>query len=259
MEQGFLITSFIDNIDHLNCLDICIQSILQFYIQKQIVVIVSYNSNLDLISLLESKYPEIIFEKDTPKCPAICLTFYFINKNKYFKKTIVIHDSMTIRKPINVDTIEKIKFLWHFTNHRVHWHTIEEPRTEYNIMNNIKTHDDLILHMANKYIDIPEFKIFFNEIYYKKNLWVGCFGSTYILNSEFLQKLQEKTHIIELLQHFNDNRERRAAESVLAIACSYALNEHILDSYDGLYFDGINHSNHGISEHITKRMNSFNR
>jgi len=260
MDQGFIITSYVENSDHLNCLDECIQSILKFYDQKQIIVIVSYGSSFDLIKQLEDKYNNIIFEKNGPiSVPAISLSFYYIAKNNYFKKTVVIHDSMKLRKPINVDDVDTIQFLWHFTNHRIHWHTIQEPRTEYNILNNINTHDDLILHMANKYIDIPEFKSFFNNFYWRKDLWVGCFGLTYILDSDYLKQLQEKTHIIELLQNFKDNRERRAAESVLSIACAYTCDNLICDSFDGLYYDGMNYSNNGQSEHLIKRMNSFNR
>ena len=46
---------------------------------------------------------------------------------------------------IDLELID-FKFIWHFTNHRIHWDIPQEPQTEYNILNSIVTHTDLIKH-----------------------------------------------------------------------------------------------------------------
>ena len=64
-----------------------------------------------------------------------------------FDKAVFIQDSMLLNKKLeNIDNIDNIKFIWHFTNHRIHWDIIKEPRSEYNTANNIVTHTNLINH-----------------------------------------------------------------------------------------------------------------
>ena len=75
----------------------------------------------------------------------------------------------------NIDDIN-LKIYLTFTNHRIHW-DIEEPKTEYNLKNNIITHTDLIRHnILRDYCDNKEFKNFIDKLN-KKNEWCGCFGS----------------------------------------------------------------------------------
>lgn len=168
---------------------------------------------------------------------------YYLNQ-RFCEKMVFLHDSMILMKPLkNYGTVQDIAFLWHFTNHRVHWHEITEPVTEYNTLNDIVTHDDLVHHLVNKYMNTNrEFSDYFNQIYYQKNLWVGCFGAMCIITHEFLVKIQAKTDLLSFLDIVDNRRYRCALESILAIASQYTANRVIDTSFDGLYYDGVYHN-----------------
>jgi len=57
-------------------------------------------------------------------------------------------------------------------------------------------------------------------------------------------EFDNKTGIIEILKNFNNNRLRRASESIFALACLYVLGDDVFEkAYDGLYYDGVNPQN----------------
>jgi hypothetical protein len=170
------------------------------------------------------------------------VTYYFFLNNKSHQKAVIMQDSMCLENKLeNIDKINTISYLWHFTNHRLHWSLILESPTEYNLNNKIFSHDDLIVDCIKKFIHKPGFKKFCQDIYYQKDKWSGCFGCLSIIDFDFLNLLQEKTDIVNILSHMNNNRLRRAGESLFSLACTFVLNDEIFEkSYDGLYYDGIN-------------------
>ena len=247
---GFLITSYLENKQHLMCLFECIQSILCFYKEEQIVILFAKGTYEEGVKEVALKYPNTkrVFCDGTATMNSL--------QHIYFDKTIILHDSMTIKQSIPFYSVTDVQFLWYFTNHRLQWSTIEEPKTEYNSTHGIKTHDDLIIHLFKKYAkgDFLEWAL---DMYWKKDEWVGCFGNTCIITKEFVQKLDEKTGIISILSNLSDNRERRAAESIFSLACKYVITG--IDVLDGLYYDGYGYSNNGEGKFITKRVQSFER
>ena len=57
------------------------------------------------------------------------ITLLNINQNELDQLNVTVKD--------NIENIKDIKYLWHFTNHKLHWDIIYEAKTEFNIMNNI--------------------------------------------------------------------------------------------------------------------------
>jgi hypothetical protein len=137
--------------------------------------------------------------------------------------------------------IKSLKFMWHFTNHRVHWDGIIEDRTKYNIDNNIITHTDLIKHNLIKYYSsVPHFLIFGLHMADDKHKWVGCMGYMCVINKECLIKMNLEIDFANIFLKFNTRRERVVNESIFSIICHYLLlNTNFEDSYDGLYYDGL--------------------
>jgi hypothetical protein len=225
----------------------------------------SYDTFCESVQSLQSLYPTIpkvfFYNKDTSfdisqldfiqRDPSIRLVtkrycegemnvYKHFYEEHYFDLGILLHDSFVLKKPFeNLETIKDINYIWYFTNHRLHWHTILEEKTEYNIKHNIITHDDLILHLVKQSYDPShEFYKYFVETYPKKEEWVGCYGSLSIIRHDFLREVQEKTQFFNILPNIKDKRDRIAMESFLALVFQYTLGK-IPTAYDGLYYDGI--------------------
>ena len=241
MKLGFIIPTCCREDVHLRQLHRCIQSIKQYYSTKHIILI---NDSIEKYNLknefVDDKYIHII--ESYNKGSADQQVFKILLETDLFDKAIFMQDSMILNKKLdNIDNIG-FKFIWHFTNHRVHWDIIKEPRTEYNIKNNIISHTDLIKHnILRDYTYNKDFQKFCIDKLNKKNEWVGCFGNLCIINKEYLEKLNNNINFIELFTNSTSNRDRRVNESIFSLICYYCLpNKKFEDSYDGLYFDGKN-------------------
>ena len=238
---GFIVAACTRTVEHAETLKQCIQSLDNY----QVVIIVDFTSNMELIDEISKQFPKVLFERNTPKVPADMLLLSYFYEKKYFDVAILLQDSMRLIQPIPADLIlsSKINYIWHFTNHRLHWSLIKEPQTPYNIMNKIETHDDLIIHLINLYVEDKTLKDYLIKEYWKKNTWSGSLGCSCVIAHKELCVLQEKTHIIELMSKMTDNRRRRAMESLFPLCCSYHLGGHQNFSFDGLYYDGKYHNN----------------
>jgi len=150
-----------------------------------------------------------------------------------------------------------VKYLWHFTNHRVHWDQIKEPSGEFNKTHNINTHNDLVKYCINRYVTDSKIRDYCLELLNNKTKWSGCFGCLTIINHNFIKKMDTLTKINDIMMNMDTNRKRRVVESIFPMICQYMLNKEIHTSFDGLYYDGKNGGHGLISEHIEKK--SFNR
>lgn len=237
---GFIIPSYCDSDLHLAQLKRCIKSIIGFHPKNNIIVIDDHSKVNLTKSLSEFKNVKVVISP--VKGAGDMVTYDVFRNNHDFQKAVIFQDSMTLEKKLeDIDEIDDINYIWYFTNHRLHWHKIPEPKNEYNIANNINVHDDAVLDAINKLIKKSDFKSYALEKYHKKNEWSGCFGCLGIVDYEFVSELNKKTGIVDILMNFNNNRTRRVAESIFALACQFVLGDKVFEkAYDGLYFDGVN-------------------
>ena len=239
MEFGFIIPTCCRKDIHLRQLQRCINSIRKFYPHKHIILINDSIEKYELIKeFVNDKHIRII--ESYNKGSADQQVFKVLLDTDLFDKAVFIQDSMLLNKKLeNIENID-FKFIWHFTNHRIHWDIIKEPRSEYNTANNIVTHTNLINHnILSDYGDNKEFITFALDRLKNKDKWVGCFGSLCIINKKNLIKLNNKIHFIEKFTKSVSNRDRRVNESIFSLICHYIFPENNFeDSYDGLYYDG---------------------
>lgn len=252
---GFIVLTHARLPEHTESLINCVTSIRKHYpdqIANPIVLLDDSspipvpNSVLDIPGLKRVLVPD--------RASAEAAPFKYYLHNRFCEKMVFLHDSMILLKPLENTDNENISFLWHFTNHRVHWSEITEPITAYNTIHDIVTHDDLINHLVKKYMcKNKDFSDYFNRIYYQKNLWVGCFGAMCLISHEFLVKMQDKTDLLSFLNIVDNRRYRCALESILSIAAQYTLGRAIEGSLDGLYYDG-NYHNGFITDTFHKNV-----
>lgn len=239
MDLGFIIPTCCREDVHLRQLHRCINSIRKFYLDNNIILINDSPEKYDIVKIF-SAHKNIHVIKSYKKGSADQQVFKVLLETTLFDKALFIQDSMLLNKKLeNIENID-FKFIWHFTNHRVHWDIIKEPKTEYNIKNKILSHTDLIRYnVLRDYGHNEEFQKFCIDKLNKKNEWVGCFGSLCIMNKENLKKLNDKINFIELFTNSTSNRDRRVNESIFSIGCYYCFpNKNFEDSYDGIYYDG---------------------
>lgn len=243
MNYGFIIPICIRSCIHFNQLKRCINSIRNFY--ENIKIILIDDSNIEYTKQIKHYFKvdnNIVIKESLIKGSADQQIFKVFLDTELFEKAIFIQDSMLINKKLEgIDSVN-LNFIWHFTNHRIHWDMINEPKTEYNIKNNIKTHTELIIHnVLRDYNENKQFQDYVISKLKNKNEWCGCFGSLCIIDKKTLITLNENTNFIDKFINSNSNRDRRANESIFSLVCHFYFPEiNFENSYDGLYFDGYN-------------------
>ena len=239
----FIVSTCIKNNIHLKQLNRCIQSIIIYHPSKFIYIINDSDESylLEIINLIKN-IKNVLLVESKIKGSADQQVFNLITKiNDEFSHYIIMQDSMFLNQSLdNIDKIEDVNFLWHFTNHRIDWDKIHEPYSDFNKNNKIITHTDLIrYHLINNYFEDTNFLKYALQSLINKNTWVGCFGNCCIITKKCVKFLNEKTNFSEKFINNNTNRERRVNESIFSLICHYYFPQNYQLSYDGLYYDGI--------------------
>jgi len=245
MVIAFVIPTCVRNTVHANQLIRCLNSINKYHTNSPIYLINACLEPYDkLINKLNNIYKNIRIKESIKKGCGEQQTFKVIldSDDDNITHFIIMQDSMILNKKLtNIEEIKDVKFLMHFTNHRIHWDEIIEPITEYNKKHNITTHTSSIEHYVKR--DYSEDKNFINyviEALNKKNTWCGCFGNCCIITKNCVEYLNNKSKFTEKFINYVEKRERLVNESVIALLCHYYLpKNNYEESYDGLYYDGI--------------------
>lgn len=143
---------------------------------------------LDNTTIIQSEYPG----------RAELLPYYYFHKYHFAEKVLVIHDSLFLNSVINVDSVNNFEFIWDFEH----------------------TWDDNI--------GIPEIlRKFpggekFVELYFKKNLWKGCYGVMSVMSWDFLDKMNTECNLFNvLLESITDRANRMRLERIWGVLCTY--------------------------------------
>lgn len=247
MSVVFVVTACVSNELHKNQLTRCIDSIRKYHNNNMIYLINDSNiQHDDYIHALISTYENIKLVPSYNKgCGEQQIFKFILDCEEIDKKDniIYIHDSVIVKRDFdNVMDIKTIQFLWHFTNHRVHWDKIIEQCAQYNIENNVVTHTDLVKHYLKKYYNTN--KQFLNYALHMmdyKNKWVGCMGYMCLINKECLINMNNIINFADIFVKFNTRKERVINESIFSIICHYIFSDiNFENSYGGLYYDGYN-------------------
>lgn len=240
----FLIPSCIKNELHLNQLFRCVEFIRRHHLMNNIYIINDSDDEMDdIYTHLSYMYNNVIIIKSQYRSRGELLCLKYILDHGDDEQYVVMHDSMLLYEPLtNIESIKTIKFLWTFTNHMIDWDTILEERTEYNIKNNIITHTDLLNHIIKYDYSInKDFQEFAYDLLIHKYKWHGCMGLCYITNKKTITYMNDILPFIDIFLNKNTIRNRVCCESIFSIICYYIFkDEKFEESYDGLYYDGIN-------------------
>lgn len=172
----------------------CYNCIRNFYDNKIYII----DDNSDKKYLTNHKTTNCYVINSEYKKRGELLPYFYYLSNKFCRRLIVLHDSMFIKKKLNFKNINGYK---NFTR---------------------------IFSFSNKCynIDIEYFKLFCDNIkngdtvfkYHKNNInkLIGCFGVCYIIEYDFLKKIDDKYNIKNLIKVIDNRDKRKTLERFLS-------------------------------------------
>lgn len=223
---GFIVITYCESDYHIKTLRECISSIRKYH--KNEIVIIDDGSPLE--TNLFGDIADIKWYKSEVKGYELS-PYYMYLKYKYFDKAIILHDSMHLKEEIKMDDSD-IKIIWSISENRQLTKTylnvnLIEPQTNYNRDFNIKTDKDLMVHLVSNLED-SYFKEQFENFMNQSNSWLGCFGLMTMIKHEFLEKMENETHILSVIPHIKNRRDRQALERIFGIVIKYMYDYKIL-------------------------------
>jgi len=165
------------------------------------IVIIDDNSNYDFVKQ-EFDYKNVqIVQSEFPGRGEL-LPYYYYLKHKFFANALIIHDSVFLHKRINYEKLNGINVipLWFF----------------YSDTENIENTQRIVSYLKNSYI--INNKITKNDniniLGMKMNEWFGCFGVQSYINLSFLERIQDKYNIMNLINAVKCRADRCCLERI---------------------------------------------
>jgi hypothetical protein len=126
------------------------------------------------------------------------LPYYYLLKDKYVSKALILQDSMFLNTMIKKDSITSYKFLYEF-----------DPNKFGRDIQNIEK----ILDSTKKPLELKEFL--------KTDTWRGCWGTCSVITLAFLEKLDAELGISNLVSVIKTRADRMCLERAFGLMCMY--------------------------------------
>ena len=210
MTFGFIILRHVNSEKTNKYWNESVRCIRKLYPFKKIVVI-DDNSKQEFVKP-DFEYTNVQYiQSEFPQRGEI-LPYYYFHKHRFFDNAIIIHDSVFIQLRFNFDLFNKIKVLplWHFSgsrdeNYTNSLHLTRVLKNNYKIQENLKgakTKEFVTLGMNNT------------------TNWYGCFGVQTYINYEFLNYIQTKYNVFNLLKVVKNRTDRCCLERIMGVIFS---------------------------------------
>lgn len=209
MTYGFIITRHVNSEETNKYWNQSVKLIRRFYPMKQIIII-DDNSNQDFI-VSEFEYNNLTIIQSEYPARGELLPFIYYLKYKWFDNAVIIHDSVFIHKRIPFEIFKyPVLPLWH------------HPKDKENINNMVR----IVSKLKNNYK-------FYSKIYDRdvnilgmnSNKYNICFGCQCFINLRFLEKLEIKYNITNLVNVVRCRTDRCSLERIMGLLFSEEFKE----------------------------------
>lgn len=195
---GFIITRHVNSENTNNYWNNCVKLLRTFYPNAKIVII-DDNSDYNFVKA-EFEYKNIeIIQSEFPKRGEL-LPYYYFLKHKFFDNAIIMHDSVFIHKRVKFEQLKGLNVLplWHFPSDR------DNVNNSIRIVRSLKNNLQISkkLKSENLMVDMPNQK------------WIGCYGVQCYINLKFLERIEEKYNITNMLSAVNCRSDRCCLERI---------------------------------------------
>ena len=189
---GFIILRHVNNKKTNEYWIESVKCIRKLYPENKILII-DDNSNYNFITNpFPDTYNITVINSEHPKRGEL-LPYYYYLHNKLFDVAIIIHDSVLIKKHLDL-SFHRYKFLWSFESHVCKAQTIGDETTLINAFND------------------SELKKFHET----RTLWDGCFGAMSLITHDYLVNINKKYDISKLIPLITCRKHRQGFERVFA-------------------------------------------
>lgn len=205
MDFGFIITRHVNSETTNKYWNQCVKLIRSIYPTRQIIII-DDNSNQDLIKS-DYEYQNItIIQSEYPARGELLPYFYYL-RYKWFPSAVIIHDSVFIHKRIRFDKFNiGVMPFWHHIYDNENQNNIiriasaltNNKRIIYKLSQNKKNNNILGLKTSNDNFNL-------------------CFGCQCYIKLPFLEFLQQKYQITNLVNVVHNRLDRCSLERVLGL------------------------------------------
>ncbi len=195
---GFIVTRHVNSVNTNMYWNHCVKLLRTLYPLRKIIII-DDNSNYEYVKP-EFEYKNIeVVKSEYPKRGEL-LPYYYFLKNKYFENAVIIHDSVFFHKRINFEDFGGINVLplWFFYPDR---ENIENTKR---ISKNLRNYIALDSKLNN---DISLLGL-------STDKWYGCFGVQSYINLKFLERIESKYGITNLIKVVNCRADRCSLERI---------------------------------------------
>lgn len=229
MNFGFIITRHVNSITTNKYWNQCIKLIRTHYPLKPIKII-DDNSDYSFVSS-DFDYTNIeIIQSEYPKRGELLPYIYFL-KYKWFKNAVILHDSVFIHKRIPFEKFTyQVMPLWH------HQYDKENLNNLIRISSNLKNNYYLKQKLQGSELNILGIQ--------KNDKFDLCFGVQSYINLHFLEMLEKKYKITNLVNVINNRTDRCGLERIMGLLFCQE-------------YPALNHVK-SIFGHINKHHKSFN-
>jgi hypothetical protein len=211
MTFGFIVLRHVNSELTNNYWNECIQCIRRLYPLKKIVVIDDNSKKEFIRPFYEYKNVEYI-QSEFPQRGEL-LPYYYFHKHRFFDNAVIIHDSVFIHKRINFDLFGNnipVMPLWHFKNSR---------DENYERLVQISRYLNYSEKIQEEFKNIKENK-YLNMAIVNTTNWNGCFGVQTYINHGFLDYIQKKYNIFNMLKVVKCRKDRCCLERILGLIIS---------------------------------------
>ena len=196
---GFIITRCVKDLKHNDLWKQCVQCLFTCYPDKNIVIIDDYSTVPVTEEDYKQEYMQNVYVQKSEMLPGCgeLLPYLYLHQKRYFKKAIVLHDSVFVHEPFESNTIittDTVRYIWSFGEHEPYY----------------KTYCRSLLELLG--ID--------GDVYTKKE-WQdqGCFGTMCIIDLYFLDEIISMHNLYILVPFVQTRFHCMCLERVFAIVC----------------------------------------
>jgi len=201
---GFVITRHVNSEKTNNYWNNSVKLIRTFYPLVKIIIIDDFSHENYLKS--EFEYKNIIVIQSEYKGRGELLPYIYYLKYKWFENAIFIHDSIFIHKRIPFEYIATpVIPLWHHVYDKEHLNNLLR------IASHLKNNELIKKHLLGKEINI---------LGINKDIDILCFGSMCYINYDFLNHLEKKYKITNLVNAIHNRTDRCGLERIMGILFS---------------------------------------
>ena len=190
---GFIIIRHISSSETNEYWKECYTCIRKFYPLNHILII-DNDSNYKYVTPFDIVNTTII-QSEYKNARELTAYLYFL-KTKLFDTAIIFQDSVFLNSTVRFEEHTN-KFLCDFE------HTWDDPVNELDLISKLDNNSNLV------------------EFYNTKHLWKGCFGSMSVISYTFLDAINKKYNLFNLIPYISNRTHQMCIERVIAVLILY--------------------------------------